>query len=285
MKKANLDPVPISKRDAEDLLVLDTKVFDNFFKNADEFGPLPRGSGERYLFDKRELEKWLESYRWRTVMLDRDDYRLCLDFALAMHFRGYVISDWGTGRQREFGQKLTNWIKGQLAEVAVKKFFLSKFSFNVELDFGLHEEIVPQDIVAVLQPDGSKRKPNLNVGVKSSKPKSAYLVLGPNEVELENRRSDAYIFCRPDLPDDHLLRITKEQIIKEVEKQQHYPKYKSEIPDLEPMPCEIAGWCWRKELEKVTEIEGQEFDSYRYVKKSGRLHRTKEDWQNLLRRI
>jgi len=45
-----------------------------------------------------------------------------LDFALAQHFRGYVLSDWGTARQREFGQKITNWVKGQLAESAVKKF-------------------------------------------------------------------------------------------------------------------------------------------------------------------
>lgn len=45
-------------------------------------------------------------------------------------------SDFGTGRQREFGQKITNWVKGQLGEVAVKKFLKREFNLDVELDFG-----------------------------------------------------------------------------------------------------------------------------------------------------
>ncbi len=86
------------------------------------------------------------------------DYALCLDFALAQHFRGYVLSDWGIGRQREFGQKITNWVKGQLAEVAVKKFFEREFSTPIELDFEIHEDIVPQDIIRVTK-DGESRPP------------------------------------------------------------------------------------------------------------------------------
>ncbi len=51
------------------------------------------------------------------------------------------MSDWGTARQREFGQKITNWVKGQLAEVAVKKFFKKEFNVDVELDFRIYDEI------------------------------------------------------------------------------------------------------------------------------------------------
>ena len=112
----------ISKIEAIQLLGLDEKTFENYFKNADEFTCLPREGKTRFFFDEDKLKKWREDYEWRTVELDFDDYALCLDFALAQHFRGYVLSDWGTGRQREFGQKITNWIKGQLGEVAVKKF-------------------------------------------------------------------------------------------------------------------------------------------------------------------
>lgn len=103
---------------------LDEKTFDNYFKNAGEFDCLARENGRgRYMFDEDIIIKWRENYDWRTVDLTFEDYALCLDFALAQHFRGYVLSDWGTGRQREFGQKITNWVKGQLREVAVKKFF------------------------------------------------------------------------------------------------------------------------------------------------------------------
>jgi len=113
----------LTKKEAVQFLGLEEKTFENYFQNADEFRSLERRNGRgRYLFDQKELRAWLENYKWRTVELDSSDYALCLDFALAQRFRGYVLSDWGSARQREFGQKITNWVKGQLAEAAVKKF-------------------------------------------------------------------------------------------------------------------------------------------------------------------
>jgi len=201
----------LTKKEAIKFLGLDDKTFDNYFQNADEFKCLERQNGRgRYLFDQKVLQKWLDDFKWRTVELNFKDYSLCLDFALAQHFRGYVLSDWGTARQREFGQKITNWIKGQLAEVAVKKFFKKEFNVDVELDFRIYDEIVPQDIIGIIE-NGKIRQPKIGIGIKSSKPKSAYLVLGENEITIKERRSDYYIFCRPDIPDDHLLRLTKDR--------------------------------------------------------------------------
>lgn len=275
----------LSKREAIEYFGLDPKVFDNYFKNAGEFNCLPRHGGRgRFQFDRDALQRWLDSYKWRTVELDLADYALCLDFALAQHFRGYVLSDWGTARQREFGQKITNWVKGQLAEVAVKKFIERECDVNIELDFGIHEEIVPQDIIGIYE-HGGRREPRIDVGIKSSKPKSSYLILGENEVVLPTRTSEVYIFCRPNMPDDHLLRLTRDQIIKTVEKQPHYSDYQVDIPYFENIPCEIAGYCWKHELEEVRSIPGQDFDGIRYVKKSGLLHRSREEWVALLRRI
>lgn len=108
---------------------MDEKTFDNYLKNADEFPCLERNNGRgRFLFSQSHLQEWPNSYRWRTIELNYKDYILCLDFALAQHFRGYVLSDWGIARQREFGQEITNWVKGQLAEVAVRKFFKTEFN-------------------------------------------------------------------------------------------------------------------------------------------------------------
>jgi len=64
---------------------LDEKIFDNFFKVAEEFKCITRNPGGRYYFEDAVLNQWLIDYRWRTVVLDKDDYRRCLDFALAMH--------------------------------------------------------------------------------------------------------------------------------------------------------------------------------------------------------
>ena len=227
----------LTKREAVAYLGLDDKTFDNYFKNANEFPALKRSKARgRFLFDEDDLKRWLESYRWRTIQLTFEDYVVCLDFALAQHFRGYVLSDWGTGRQREFGQKITNWVKGQLAEVAVYKFLKKEFNVEVGLDFGIYDEIVPQDIIKVTE-KGKTRDPKIDVGIKSSKQKSAYLVLGENEVRLANRKSDVYIFCRPDIPDDHLLRLTREKVIEAIKDQPYYPGYKDKMPLFENMPC------------------------------------------------
>lgn len=279
------DEQTLTRKQAIDFLALDEKTFDNFFKSAGEFNALPRDNDRgRFSFSKRELKEWLDEYKWRTVELNFDDYILCLDFALAQHFRGYVLSDWGTARQREFGQKITNWVKGQLAEVAVKKFLKKEFNIEVELDFSIYDQIVPQDIVAVKK-NGKTREPKLGVGIKSSKPKSAYLILSENEVIIPERRSDIYIFCRPSIPDDHLLRLTHDRIKDVVKKQQHFSSYKDDVPHFENMHCEIAGWCKLDELEKVNKIPGLEFNGNRFVKQSGRLHRDKKSWKKLISKI
>lgn len=272
----------LTKREAIKFLGLDEKVFENFFKNASEFPCIPRENGRgRFYFDTDELQKWLDNYKWRTVDLTLEDYEICLDFALAQHFRGYVLSDWGTARQREFGQKITNWVKGQLGEVAVKKFLKAEFGVDIDLDFSIYDEIVPQDIIGVVE-NGSHRKPKIDVGIKSSKPKSAYLVLSENEITLEGRRSEIYILCRPDIPDDHLLRVTCDRIKELVKGQPHYELYKDQIPQFENIPCEITGWCNIEDLEEVTSIPGIEFSGKRYVKQSGKLKKSKEDWERLV---
>ncbi|MBP9732584.1 MAG: hypothetical protein KBD29_03960 [Candidatus Magasanikbacteria bacterium] len=275
----------LTKKQAVEYLGLDQKTFDNYFKNAGEFKCQARkGARGRFYFDEDVLKKWKDSLKWRTVSLDREDYALCLDFALAQHFRNYVQSDFGTGRQREFGQKITNWVKGQLGEVAVKKFLKREFNIDVELDFDIRDNIVLQDITGIVE-KGVIRPPKIGVGIKSSKPKSAFLVLGENEIKIESRRSDIYIYCRPDIPDDHLLRLTKSQINEAVKDKPHYSKYKDLMPEFVDIPCEISGWCYYTDLRETMSIPGQEFDGIRFVKESGLLRKSKEDWQEFIQKL
>jgi hypothetical protein len=274
----------LTKKDALIFTGLDKKTFDNYLVGG-EFACQERNNGRgRFYFDQDALKEWMVDRKWRTVELTREDYALCLDFALAQHFKKYVMSDFGTGRQREFGQKITNWVKGQLGEIGVQKFFKDKFNKIIRLDFDLHDEIVPQDIISVIE-NNKERQPKIGIGIKSSKPKNVFLVLGENEIDRPERRSDVYIYCRPDIPDDHLLRITKEAIQEIVKGMPHYEKYKAQMPEFANIPCEIVGWCRYDEFEKTNEIPGQEFDGMRFVKASGSLKHSKSDWEELIKQI
>ena len=56
------------------------------------------------------------------------------------------------------------------------------------------------------------------------------------------------------------------------------------IPGFDNIPCEIAGWCKRGDLEEVTSIPGLTFDNgVRYVRKSGLLRRSSADWKEFVR--
>src|SRR3989339_1408466 len=278
-------PNILNKRDAIAFLGIDEKLFDNYFRHAHEIPFLERNNGRgRFLFDEEQLRNWKDSFEQRTVNLKKEDYALALDFALAQHFRSYVQSDFGTGRQREFGQKITNWVKGQLGEIAVKKFLKREFKVDVELDFDIRDKIVLQDITAFKE-NGKMRTPKIGIGIKSSNPKSAFLVLGENEIRIKERRSDIYIYCRPNIPDDHLLRLTKEEVNEVVKDKPHYSKYKDLMPDFINIPCEVVGWCHYTDLRETKSIPGQEFDGIRFVKESGLLRKSKKDWENLIKQL
>ena len=281
-------PETLNKREAITFTGLYKKTFENFFKVAEEFSCLDRKGGRgHFAFDRGVLQKWKDNFKWRTIELNKEDYALCLDFAMAQHIRGYVLSDWGSARQREFGQKITNWIKGQLGEVAVKKFLKQEFDIEVELDFGIYDDIVPQDIIGIIE-SGKKRAPKVGVGIKSSKPKSSFLILSENEAMLAKRSSEVYIFCRPDIADDHFLRITRDKVIELVKDKQHFSMYKDKIPEFTNIPCEIAGWCHIGDLEKkeAKDIPGLEnATGWRYAIPSGRLKKTKKDWKELIKQL
>lgn len=265
----------LTKREAQEFLGLEDAHFKNFL-DADEFPLLPRKSGGRYAFDKIKLEKWKEEYPARMVSLNINDYARCLDFALAQHARNYVMVDWGTARQREFGQKVANWMRGQLGELGVAMFCKKNLGIDIELDFEIHDEIVPQDVISITV-NGKKYQPKKKIAIKTTKMRNAYLVLGLNEVDRPERRSDVYILTRVNMPDDHLLRIATNDITKIVSSQQHFNSYKDKLPKFEPIMCEIAGFVYVNELEKISGIPS--IDGERYAKKSGQLRRSIDDWK------
>ena len=265
--------VRLTKTEAARLLGMDQKQFDNFYRYAAEFGEE---------LDREKLLEWKREYDSRCFLLSTEEYAKCLDFALAIHFRGYASIDWGTARQREFGQKVSNWVRGQLGELGFAHFCHERLGFDVELDFEMHEDIVPQDVLAIIK-NGERKPPVHKIAVKATKPRNASLVLSRNEVELPNRQSDVYVFTRVDLPDDHLLRISQQEILSILRNQQHFNLYKDKIQPLNSIKCEVAGFAYRKDLELSDTIPGYQFDSERYVKHTGKLRRTLAEWREAIR--
>ncbi|MDD3887724.1 MAG: hypothetical protein PHN19_03025 [Patescibacteria group bacterium] len=273
----------ISKKDAIDFLGISEKNFNNYQKSSGEIrGYKLRG---RWQFDRNELIVFEQLKEDRTVNLSLSEYEKCFEFAIKMVYGGLSLN--GIRGQRTEVQAADDVILGILAEHAIKNFLSKKFGTNIKLDDKVHpEQITPQDFDQI-EDKGLFRKPKFGVGVKASKMKNAYLVLGSNEVELPDRKSDVYIFARVGLPSDHLFRILRDHsFFKKVriffEENEKFKK----ILKLERIPIWICGFVYTEELEKVTSIPGQEFSNgNRYVKSVGKLHNSDKDWKELIGKL
>jgi len=273
----------LTKKDAIEFLDIPEKEFKNYFEFSKEIQGEKIGS--RWYFVKKNLSDWKKLKEDRTIHLTMDEYETCFEFAIKMVYGGLSLN--GIRGQRTEIQAADDVILGILAEHAVKNLLQKKFKTKIKLDEEVHpEHITPQDFDQI-EKNGSFRTPKLGVGIKASKMKNAFLVLGANEVEFPERRSDVYLFARVGLPSDHLFRILRDhsffgKVRKFFETNEKFKK----IEKLENIPIWICGFAYVGELEKVTEIPGQEFSNgHRYVKSVGKLRNTDKDWNDLISKL
>ncbi len=279
MKNINL----IKRKEAIEFLGISEKEFNNYHKYSGEI------IGEKiknlWYFDKNKLTVWKNLKESRTVNLTLSEYEKCFEFAIKMVYGGLSLH--GIRGERTEVQAADDVILGILAEHAIKNFLSENFLTEIKLDDRVHpEEITPQDF-DLIKDKKIFRKPKLGVGVKASKMKNAFLILGSKEVDLPNRRSDVYIFARVGLPSDHLFRILRNHSF--------FAKVRTFFEDniefkkirkLEKIPIWICGFCYVEELEKVTKIPGQEFtNGYRYVISVNKLHNSNKDWKELIKKL
>ncbi|MCX6722176.1 MAG: hypothetical protein NTY04_03225 [Candidatus Staskawiczbacteria bacterium] len=273
----------ITKKEAIKLIEIPEKDFKNYHEFSEEIKG--RQINRRWYFDKNDLIIWKSLKENRTINLSIEEYEVCFEFAIKMVYGGLSLN--GIRGQRTEVQAADDVILGILAEHAIKTFLHKKFSTDIKLDEKVHpEEITPQDFDQI-RDKGVFRRPKLGVGVKASKMKNAFLVLGSNEFELPERKSDVYIFARVGLPSDHLFRILRGhsffgKVRKFLDEHVNFKK----ILKIEKIPVWICGFAYAEELEKVTSIPGQEFSNgHRYVKSVGKLHNSDKDWKDLIRKL
>jgi len=272
----------LKKREAIEYLGITDGEFKNYHESSKEING--EQINRRWYFNKNKLKEWKELKEKRTIDLTVKEYETCFEFAIKMVYGGLSLN--GIRGQRTEVQAADDVILGILAEHAVKRFLVDKFSIEILLDEAVHpEEITPQDFDQIKDGD-IFRRPKLGVGVKASKFKNAYLVLGSNEVELKERRSDVYIFARVGLPSDHLFRILRDHsffgnVRRFLDENINFKK----ILKLEKIPVWICGFAYMDELEKVNSIPGQEFTGHRYVKSVAKLHNSDSEWESLIEKL
>jgi len=273
----------LKKKEAIEFLGISEKNFDNYFKFSKEITGKKKSG--RWYFDKKKLNEWKKSKHERTINLKIKEYEKSFEFAIKMVYGGLSLH--GIRGKRTEVQAADDVILGILAEHAIKNFLKKKFNTEIKLDEAIHPEyITPQDF-DLIKDNNKFRKPKLGVGVKASKIKNAFLVLGENEVDLLERKSDVYIFARIDLPSDHLFRILRDhsffgKVRKFFDKNEKFRK----IEKLADIPVWICGFVYLKELDRVKKIPGQEFDKgHRYVKSVSKMHNSDDDWKNLIKKL
>ncbi|NQT75262.1 MAG: helix-turn-helix domain-containing protein [Candidatus Omnitrophica bacterium] len=260
------NPNLLSIRKASEYLDIDKKALGNYVKEGQE---IPRQLvGRITKIDKADLDTWKSYFDGTTVILDQDSYYKALRFSLKKFYSGAPRANFATSTQREAGKYLSDHIMGYLGELAFQKFMADKFDVQLRLDDNVDGLVRSQDIVAVSRRRGVENQPAFKISVKTSKMKNVWLIVGKNEVDLQDRRSDYYTFVRVDLPPDHIVRLIRSHPSVE-EIHQIIP------PEETATKTQICGFVEVGSFSGPTTSIGSQSISPSYVKKSGELRR---DW-------
>jgi len=274
----------LNRKEAIEFLEIPEKHFKNYSEFSCEIKR--KKIGARWYFNKDDLLAWKEMKDDRTVDLSLKEYEECFEFAIKMAYSSKGSHGTGIRGARSEVQMSDDFIMGILAELGIKKFLEDKFGTEIELDREVHpDHITPQDFVGI-HDNGVVREVNIGVAVKSSKIKSCYNVIDPLEYENPQRKSDAYIFARVDLPSDHLFRILRSHsFFKKVKDFLDLSEGFRKIEPLEKVPVWICGFNYHGEFDKSDEIPGQKFNGWRYIKSVSGMHNSDQDWREFISRL
>lgn len=148
------------------------------------------------------IDEWLEWLGWSTVLLDEKDYLFATVHSLDLAPR-LAATDYGTARQRDLGQLVTDTVRGFLGEIAFAKWLKERFNVRAELDFrkGPLQEFLPSDIKFI-----NGRAPKLNVSIKTTKLRGIWLDIPFKQIG----HSHIFVLVRIGATREHFLAFLKE---------------------------------------------------------------------------
>lgn len=200
-----------------------------------------------------DIEAWIENQLIpNTVLIDKDGYtEMCIDALKTTSTQ--VLTDFGTSRQRDFGQAWADMIRGYLGEFAVKEFLKTQFGLDTRLAHqrGIAETFYDSDISEVFK-DGTWRKPKINIGVKTTKYNGLWLDVAKEQF----LKSDIHVQVKIGGGSTHLfsffkeLSVFRDKILKvgldgNYLTQDESDQIWNDIPKFKPIPAYITGFAIR----------------------------------------
>jgi hypothetical protein len=218
---------------------------------------LHRGAENALELEDTTFDEWLkERFQYQLVWLDQGDYARALIRALWLAPK-FAATDFGSARQRDFGQVWTDTARGFMGEIALKKFFAERLDTSIEFDTGRGkvEEFLPSDIKSIQRPGEKARKGMLRVSIKTSKFNGRWLDVPGAQVE----HSDIFIFIKIGIARPHLLAFMKaisflkDKLFAEGRRLGELDEKDSkelwdEVPDFEEIPVYVAGFLDKSTL-------------------------------------
>jgi len=211
-----------------------------------------------------DVDEWFKNRLIpNTISIPEKMYKQSLYSAFRLVVLGNIAkTDFGSSRQRDFGQMLTDFTRGFLGEAATKLFFKQRFNLKVDLEekaIGDVEQFLPTDIVKVFK-NGKNRAPKINFSIKTSKLPSMWLDIAQGQLS----HSDIFCFIKIGLTVDHFAVFLKsigfiEKLVEigkqvgEVENkmmEDEVQKLLSAIPEMSPWPAYIAGYVTKKDFKE-----------------------------------
>lgn len=226
------------------------------------------------------IENWIHNQlKPNLVFLDKKDYtEQALDALKTLSTQ--VLTDFGTSRQRDFGQAWADKTRGYLGESAVVNFLRDKFQIESKL---AHQQGKPEDFydsdIAEINENGKYRSPRVFVGIKTTKFNGVWLDIAKEQflksnyhvqVKIGGGTSHLFSFFKEiGVFEDHILKIgLEEKFLTQQEADEIY----SDIPDFKPIPSYITGFAVRDE----------EDGNFIYGGNLGRTHFTINSFKGLL---
>lgn len=117
-------------------------------------------------------------------------------------------TDFGSSRQRDFGQVWADMTRGYLGEYAFKKFLEKTYSISCELghEIGNLGDYLPTDIHNIKKSGESWRKPKLSIGVKAVKWNGIWFDIPSDQFN----HSDIHVLVKVGTARDHLFAFFKQ---------------------------------------------------------------------------
>jgi hypothetical protein len=265
----NLKDYLESKDKIQSELNINESVAISLIKKAEEGGELDNSDYRRTEWVKNRLLP-------NCVFIEKEEYtKMCIS-ALKI-VPSLAATDFGASRQRDLGQLWADTIRGYLGEFAFKKFLEEHWNVNSSLghDKGELSEYLPLDIHQITLPGMESRRPNINIGIKTTKFSGIWLDIGGDQF----KQCDIHIFVKIGIGRDHLfaffkeISVFKDKILKLGEEKEVINEGESadifnNLPTLETIPAYICGFA----------RQDQNFENLSYAGKKGSNSFTIHHW-------